>query len=144
MLGVPTEQRETQDAVYGIIFLGESAIGPSQQDDMKSHCRAGTPHHGSGIATLGKIVAKIIGACSPINPPITFLAALQVDSEVLYEITEEFMTKRQDIRLVSFFETKMTNFGFSKRLASHSISKIQALSLCLILSIRLFPNSPRC
>ena len=102
----------------GLFSLVSRRSGKPINRDVYSHCRTGTPHHGSSIATLGKVVAKIIGACSPFNPPLTFLAALQVDSEVLYEITEDFMSKTQNLQLVSFFEMKMTNFGFFKRLGS--------------------------
>lgn len=50
------------------------------------------------------------------NPARTILGVLQKDSEVLFEIMEDFVGKTSKLQLVSFFEMKMTSFGFFKRM----------------------------
>ena len=80
---------------------------------------AGTPHNGSSLATLGKLVANIVDACSPINPARSLIATLRKDSEVLLEITEDFVKIRKSLHLVSFFEMEMTTIApFIRKLAS--------------------------
>lgn len=53
-------------------------------------------------------------ACSPLNPAKRIIGALQKDSKVLLEITEDFVPRIASLQLVSFFEMKMTNLGFYK------------------------------
>lgn len=79
----------------------------------------GTPHNGSNLATLGKLMANIVSACSPIRPANAFIGLLQKDSELLLEITEDFIKRRKRLHLVSFFEMEMTSIApFVKKLAS--------------------------
>ncbi|KAI9847786.1 MAG: hypothetical protein M1837_001679 [Sclerophora amabilis] len=105
LLGCPEEQAKVQRAVYGIVFLG-------------------TPHNGSSIATCGKIIANIAAACSPINPAKVMFGALQKDSKVLFEITEDFVEKTSKLQLVSFFEMKTTSFGLFKKMVVEHRSAI--------------------
>ena len=76
----------------------------------------GTPHHGSSLATCGKMIANIVAACSPLNPAKNLLGVLQKESEVLFEIMEDFLEKAKELQLVSFFEMEATNFGIFRRL----------------------------
>ena len=80
----------------------------------------GTPHNGSSIATCGKIIANIVAACSPLNPARGLLSSLQKDSQVLFEITEEFLEKAPELQLISFFEMETTNFVFFRRMVSEA------------------------
>ena len=77
---------------------------------------SGTPHNGSSIATCGKIIANIVAACSPLNPARGLLSSLQKDSQVLFEITEEFLEKAPELQLISFFEMEATNFVFFRKM----------------------------
>lgn len=79
---------------------------------------SGTPHNGSSIATCGKIIANIVAACSPLNPARKLLSNLQKDSQVLFEITEEFLQKAPELQLISFFEMEATNFIFFRRMVT--------------------------
>ncbi|KAL8646466.1 MAG: hypothetical protein Q9210_006126 [Variospora velana] len=105
LLGVSGEQAKVQDAVYGVVFLA-------------------TPHNGSNIATCGKIIANIVTACSPLNPAKRIIGALQKDSKVLLEITEDFVPRTSTLQLVSFFEMKMTSIGFYKTMIVEQDSAI--------------------
>ncbi|KAI4129153.1 MAG: hypothetical protein LQ341_006601, partial [Variospora aurantia] len=73
-----------------------------------------TPHNGSNIATCGKIISNIVTACSPLNPAKRLIEALQKDSKVLLEITEDFVPRTSSLQLVSSFDMKMTSIGFYK------------------------------
>ncbi|TGZ78640.1 TPR repeat-contain NB-ARC [Ascodesmis nigricans] len=98
LIGCPEEQERIQNAVYGIIFLG-------------------TPHNGSNIASLGKLIANVLAACTPLNPARVLIASLQKDAEGLFSITADFTKRRRQIHIVSFFETKMTYIPpFMKRM----------------------------
>ena len=93
---------------------------------------AATPHNGSNIATCGKIIANIVTACSPLNPAKKMIGALQKDSKVLLEITEDFVPKTSNLQLVSFFEMEMTNLGFFKTMvcSASAFSNCRAESVC--------------
>lgn len=79
----------------------------------------GTPHNGSGLAGMGKLLANIVSACSPIRPPRALIGTLQRDSEVLLEITEDFVKRRKKVHLVSFYELELTSIGpFIRRLVT--------------------------
>jgi hypothetical protein len=58
---------------------------------------------------LGKVIATIAAACTPVNPARHLLASLQTDSEVLFEITEDFVKRCSSLKIVSFFETELTH-----------------------------------
>lgn len=77
----------------------------------------GTPHNGSNLAVMGKLMANIVSACSPLRPPRALIRDLQKDSEVLLEITEDFVKRRRTVHLVSFYELELTSIGpFIKKL----------------------------
>ncbi len=60
------------------------------------------------------------------------IGALQKDSKVLLEITEDFVPKTSSLQLVSFFEMKMTNLGFFKTMVCSALtfSNCGAESVC--------------
>ncbi|EAW20720.1 LipA and NB-ARC domain protein [Aspergillus fischeri NRRL 181] len=98
LIGCTQEQEQVQQAVYGILFLG-------------------TPHNGSSLAAMGKVLANIVSAFSPIRTPRALIGTLQKDSEVLLEITEDFLKRRRKVQLVSFYELEFTSIGpFLRRL----------------------------
>ncbi|KAK9578899.1 hypothetical protein V6Z98_005612 [Aspergillus fumigatus] len=98
LIGCTQEQEKVQQAVYGILFLG-------------------TPHNGSSLAAMGKVLANIVSAFSPIRTPRALIGTLQKDSEVLLEITEDFLKRRRKVQLVSFYELEFTSIGpFLRRL----------------------------
>lgn len=88
----------------------------------------GTPHQGSSIAACGKVVGKIVAACSPLNPAINLFKALQKESKVLFEISEDFKHKTTKLQLISFFEMEMTSFGgiFTKMVHDHTITPFES------------------
>ncbi|KAF8426994.1 hypothetical protein EV426DRAFT_636094 [Tirmania nivea] len=94
------DRDEVQQAVYGILFLG-------------------TPHNGSSLASLGKVISNVLSTVSPLHPARALITALQQDSKVLFEITQDFVKVARTIHLVSFFEMKMTPIApFIKRIAN--------------------------
>ncbi|KAF8242731.1 hypothetical protein K440DRAFT_664567 [Wilcoxina mikolae CBS 423.85] len=101
MLSLHTGQPEfkkVQDSVYGIMFMG-------------------TPHNGSSLAGTGALIANIVAACSSFSPAQKLLSTLRKDSKVLYQISEDFISKTPKLELVSFYEMNMTNVfrGLIKR-----------------------------
>lgn len=66
------------------------------------------------------------------NPARTILGVLQKDSEVLFEIMEDFVGKTAKLQLVSFFEMKMTSFGIFKRMVYKTVRSFNASLLYLI------------
>jgi hypothetical protein len=51
--------------------------------------------------------------------PRALIGMLQKDSEVLLEITEDFLKRRGKIRLISFYELEFTSIGpFLKKMVS--------------------------
>jgi pimeloyl-ACP methyl ester carboxylesterase len=85
---------EIASMFYGIIFLG-------------------TPHRGAQSATtLNNILASL-----PIGlPSKSYVAELQLRSNILHEINEQFRHHCQDLALVSYFETQKTNVGLKDAL----------------------------
>jgi hypothetical protein len=77
-----------------------------------------TPHNGSSLANLGKIVANVVSACSWMNPAKRLLGTLQKDSRALFEITQEFVYKTPKLHLVSFYEMEVTNLGLFRKMVS--------------------------
>ncbi|PKX96267.1 LipA and NB-ARC domain protein [Aspergillus novofumigatus IBT 16806] len=85
----------------------------------------GTPHNGSSLAAMGKVLANIVSAFSPIRAPRALIGMLQKDSEVLLEITEDFLKRRRKVQLVSFYELEFTSIGpFLRRLIVDQCSVI--------------------
>ncbi|KAJ5950462.1 uncharacterized protein N7479_008875 [Penicillium vulpinum] len=98
LIGCSEEEEQVQKSVYAMLFLG-------------------TPHNGSSLAGMGKLVANILSACSPLRPPRTLIGTLQKDSEVLLEITQDFIKRRKQVHIVSFYELEFTSIGpFLKKL----------------------------
>lgn len=69
------------------------------------------------------------------NPARTILGVLQKDSEVLFEIMVDFVGKTSKLQLVSFFEMKMTSFGFFKRMVYKTICGFSDVYLHLTYSL---------
>ena len=113
----PREHEQIQAAVYGIIFLGID-IFLDLSRPQQTYTSLATPHNGSSLANIGKIVANIASACSWMNPAKRLLGTLQKDSKALFEITQEFVYKTPKLHLVSFYEMEMTNLVLFKRMAS--------------------------
>jgi hypothetical protein len=57
------------------------------------------------------VLANTVATFSPIRTPHALIRTLQKDSEVLLEITEDFLKRRKKIRLVSFYELEFTSIG---------------------------------
>jgi pimeloyl-ACP methyl ester carboxylesterase len=81
---------------YGIIFLA-------------------TPHRGAQSAsTLNNILASL-----PLGPPSkSYVAELQLHSNALHEINEQFRHHCHDLALMSYFETEKTSIGLKDTLVA--------------------------
>jgi hypothetical protein len=90
----------------------------------------GTPHSGSGIARPGKVIANIISACSQSKPPVKLLETLEKDSEVLFDIAENFVHISPKLQLVSFYELEMTPIGPSKQMVRSSFCRVRSYGSC--------------
>ncbi|EEP78060.1 predicted protein [Uncinocarpus reesii 1704] len=105
-----TEARErVQESVCGILFLGKmfrSSFTPGVSDQ-----HSGTPHKASSPAAMGKVLANIVFAFSPIRAPLALIRTFKEESELLLEITEDFLQRRERIHLVSFYELESTSIG---------------------------------
>lgn len=113
----PREHEQIQAAVYGIIFLGID-IFLDLSHPQQTYTSLATPHNGSSLANIGKIVANIASACSWMNPAKRLLGTLQKDSKALFEITQEFVYKTPKLHLVSFYEMEMTNLVLFRRMVN--------------------------
>lgn len=90
---------------------------------------------------MGKLLANIVSACSPIRPPRALLGTLQKDSEVLLEITADFVQRRDKVRLISFYELEFTSIGpFIRKMVS-VIFRPGNYAVILILCYRLLKSS---
>ncbi|KAI1972184.1 hypothetical protein LOZ35_004696 [Ophidiomyces ophidiicola] len=99
------EQMAVQNSTYAIMFLA-------------------TPHNGSALANSGNVLANIVDACTPFRPARTLLSVLRKDSKALFEITEDFIKRDLNLRIVSFFEMEMTRFGIFRLLVVEQRSAI--------------------
>ncbi|TPX20904.1 hypothetical protein DIZ76_016801 [Coccidioides immitis] len=70
---------------------------------------------------MGKLLANIVSACSPIKTPRALIKTLQKDSGVLMEITDDFIKRRKKVHLVSFYELELTSIGpfFRRMIVEH-------------------------
>ena len=84
-----------------------------------------TPHGGSSLASYGSALATITTYCSPLNPPRALLDTLRRDSQILLELTADFVAKASRLQIVSFYEMKMTRMGLMKKMVHKHISKDQ-------------------
>nr|KMM72094.1 TPR repeat:NB-ARC [Coccidioides posadasii RMSCC 3488] len=98
LIGCSEKQEQVQQSVHAILFLG-------------------TPHNGSSLAVMGKLLANIVSACSPIKTPRALIKTLQKDSEVLMEITDDFIKRRKKVHLVSFYELELTSIEWYSTLS---------------------------
>ncbi|KAK5994660.1 Protein SERAC1-like protein [Cladobotryum mycophilum] len=105
LIGCSSEEAKVQAATYGIIFMA-------------------TPHCGSSLASLGKILSDITATCTPIATPRRLLGPLKKDSKDLLEITADFVSKVPKLHLVSFYEMEMTSIGIFKRFVVEKHSAI--------------------
>jgi hypothetical protein len=64
----------------------------------------GTPHRGSNIAYWASIVVSIGRVAFPMRFKGTYLRALKENSELLREISENFLSIAPRFRIISFFE----------------------------------------
>ncbi|KAL8797717.1 MAG: hypothetical protein Q9195_000069 [Heterodermia aff. obscurata] len=59
------------------------------------------------MASLGSIMLSIASAC--VKPTaLALIRALKPDSQILFELAEDFVAKSKHLKLVSFYETKLT------------------------------------
>lgn len=79
----------------------------------------GTPHEGTSLASLGRVLANIVSAFSPVKPARTLLGVLRIKSDVLLDIAQDFMRRRRKLHMVSFYEMEMTRIApFLSKLVS--------------------------
>ncbi|KAF2746734.1 hypothetical protein M011DRAFT_487132 [Sporormia fimetaria CBS 119925] len=98
--------------------------------DQQYHCLAtrmtgmvflGTPHRGANSAT---ILNNILAALPLGPPPKAYVADLQIQSNTLHEINEQFRHHCQELALVSYFETQKTSLGYKEVLIVEKESAI--------------------
>ncbi|KMP09093.1 TPR repeat:NB-ARC [Coccidioides immitis RMSCC 2394] len=65
------------------------------QQDLRS-----TPHNGTNLAIMGKLLANIVSACSPVKTPRALIRTLQKDSQVLLDITGDFNKRRKKVHII--------------------------------------------
>ncbi|KAI0868248.1 ribonuclease-like protein p/mrp subunit [Hypoxylon argillaceum] len=75
----------------------------------------GTPHQGSGTANLGIFAQRIVDVLLPsrvVDTQSQLLDALKENSEVLQEITDNFVPLMKDLRVYFFWEQEKTDLGY--------------------------------
>lgn len=98
MAHVQPKFESIKNTTYGIIFLG-------------------TPHRGSGLASLGETVAKTASvAFGKRKIQTQLLKTLRENSQQLQDLAEEFTELHSLYKIVTCFEQKRT--AFSKRFLS--------------------------
>ncbi|KAJ2987280.1 hypothetical protein NUW58_g4596 [Xylaria curta] len=83
-------------STYGILFFG-------------------TPHQGSGTANIATFVQRIVDVLVPsklVDTQSQLLDALKEGSEVLQEITDNFVPLMKHIRIYFFWEQEKTDLGY--------------------------------
>jgi hypothetical protein len=75
----------------------------------------GTPHRGSSVASLGKVVANAAKLCS-IGISVSHLNSLLPDSRELSELSTEFGQNifSPPVKVINFFESKKTKIGLMR------------------------------
>ncbi|KAM0806593.1 putative NACHT domain-containing protein [Seiridium cardinale] len=80
---------DTLGAVKGIVFLG-------------------TPHRGSELADIGKVVGQIINTFLPNTTRTDLFTHLGKDSEALQDLASAFRHRLQDLEIATFYEVEPT------------------------------------
>lgn len=103
----------------------------------------GTPHKSSSLSVMRKLAVNIVSMFSPVISLWALIEVLQKDSEVLFEIAEDFIRMRKKVHVVSFFEQELTSIGpFLKKLVITIFLRACITSL-LIFIRRLWSNGAR-
>lgn len=68
----------------------------------------GTPHKGSDLASLGRIVGTIINSLTITKPAVKrdLLDQLKYDARELHDLSLSVRNRLQDMTVVTFYETK--------------------------------------
>lgn len=111
----------------GIIVKRALAYSESRQGPKTSHLHSiytstygllffGTPHHGSSKAHLLSSLTKIANFAPSytLQTETPLLKALKVESEILQEITDQFVPLMSRFRVVFYWETQKTDLGYTK------------------------------
>lgn len=102
LLGKQDKQfNDIVSSFYGIVFLG-------------------TPHRGAQSAS---ILNNILSALPLGPPPKAYIADLQIHSNTLHEINEQFRHHCQELALVSYYETQKTSVGMKEVLVRDQITR---------------------
>ena len=97
----------------------------------------GTPHQGSGKANYGKILANVAAGVMH-KPKSRLVHALQSNSDTLMKLTSEFKYEADNIKIMTFYETKP--MGILSSLVSMRASSLSGqFTHCFI---RLLKNIP--
>ncbi|KAI0450500.1 ribonuclease-like protein p/mrp subunit [Xylaria acuta] len=75
----------------------------------------GTPHQGSGTASLATFTQRIVDVLLPsklVDTQGQLLDALKESSEILQEITDNFVPLMKDLRVYFFWEQEKTDLGY--------------------------------
>lgn len=84
----------------------------------------GTPHQGSGTANLGVFAQRIVDVLLPsrvVDTQSQLLDALKENSEVLQEITDNFVPLMKDLRVYFFWEQEKTDLGYKLDYVSNAL-----------------------
>lgn len=77
----------------------------------------GTPHRGSDLGDIGKVIAGVACAVSPLRAPRALIGMPQRDSDELLHLNEDYVRRASSVKIVSFFETRVTPIlGLLKRM----------------------------
>lgn len=116
LLACDDEQEIIKRCLYAIIFLGMSfrkRCDPGQWVKLVS----GTPHRGSDLGGIGRVLAGVACAISPLRAPRALIGLLRRDSNELLHLNEDFVRRASSVKIVSFFETRVTPIlGLLKRM----------------------------
>lgn len=124
----------TKKKVQALILAHE---GGERFDFIKKSCRGiiflGTPHRGSKVADLGKILSTIVNSLTlsaAIRSPL--LNDLRSKSGVLQTISRQFVMRSKDLQIISFYETEVMVGGSLSVLVSFSFFFSFAVSVIFL------------
>lgn len=75
-----------------------------------------TPQSGSSLTTYGSALATIAKYCSPLSPPQALVEMLHKGSDILLELTADFIAKATQLQIASFYGMEMTEIGLMKKM----------------------------